>query len=234
MSLSARRGAVALLITTAVATLLVGCSSTAPTASNQPAPGAGPLSSSSGTRAPRSTAPAKKATVPVAPVKTVTVAAAPLVSVSPPVAIKIPAMFIDQPLIGLRVNRSDGSLTPPSGWNDIGWWNGGPAPGAPGAAIIAAHVDSDTGPAVFAGLGSLKDGSAIVIDRADGSIATYAVYKMSYFDRDHFPNDVVYRETGPSELHLVTCSGQWNRQAHDYSQNYVVFAKLVNDTTRAS
>lgn len=100
--------------------------------------------------------------------------------------------------------------------------------------MIAGHVDSETGPAVFAGLGSLRNGAKVVIDRADGSVATFAVYKSEYFDRNHFPSDVVYRETGPTELHLVTCTGRYDHSAHHYAQNYVVFAKLIHDTWRPS
>lgn len=160
------------------------------------------------------------------------IAKIPDASVAPPVTIAIPALEIDQDLVGLRVNRVDGSLTAPTEWNDIGWWSGGPAPGAEGAAVIAGHVDTKTGPAIFAGLGSLKNKAKITITRADGSVAVFEVYKTEYFDRHHFPNDVVYNETGPSELHLVTCTGPYDRAAQEYTQNYVVFAKLVHDTMK--
>lgn len=246
MSLSAHRGPAAVVVAVVATAVLAGCGASPPGSVTGPPAGRTPGSSQAGVVAP-ALAPKRAPSVKPAPLvkpappskvtkpgNRVQVAGAVPVSVSPPVSIKIPAMFIDQPLVGLRVNRSDGSLTPPDGWNDIGWWSAGPAPGAAGAAVIAGHVDSKTGPAVFAGLGSLKAGSKIVIDRADGSVATYAVYQTSYFDRDHFPSDVVYRQKGSSELHLLTCAGQWERGAQHYAQNYVVFAKIVHDTMRAS
>lgn len=240
MLLSAHRGPSAVVVAFVAAAILAGCGASPNRSVTEPLSNRTPGSSSAGALAPSEEAapatPAKPAPPGKRPkpVNRVKVARAVPVSVSPPVSIKIPAMFIDQPLVGLRVNRSDGSLTPPDGWNDIGWWSAGPAPGAAGAAVIAGHVDSETGPAVFAGLGSLKGGSKIVIDRADGSVATYAVYKTSYYDREHFPSDVVYRQKGSSELHLVTCAGQWERGVHHYAQNYVVFAKVVHDTMRVS
>lgn len=162
----------------------------------------------------------------------VPIAKVPDAGVAPPVTIAIPALEIHQDRVGLRVNRVDGALAAPTEWNDIGWWSDGPAPGAQGAAVIAGHVDTKTGPAIFAGLGSLKNGAKVTITRADGTIAVFEVYKTDYFDRNHFPNEVVYRETGPSELHLVTCTGSYDRAAQEYTQNYVVFAKLIHDTMK--
>ena len=229
-----RRYGLIMVATTVVLMIAAGCTPReSPTAT-------GPVQSSASTEhpstpVPKPTAPKRREPSTSKPAPTpVPVARPPATAVSPPVKIEIPAMSIDQDLVGLRVNRADGTLTPPSEWSDIGWWSAGPAPGAPGAAVIAGHVDSETGPAVFAGLGSLKNGAKVVIDRADGSVATYAVYKSEYFDRSHFPSDVVYRETGPTELHLVTCTGRYDHSAHHYSQNYVVFAELIHDTWRSS
>lgn len=220
--------------TTVVLTIAAGCTPPQPSMSAEPVASAAGTAHAS-TQAAKPVAPKQRKPSATMPTPTpVTVARPPAAAVSPPVKIEIPAMSIDQDLVGLRVNRADGTLTPPSEWSDIGWWSAGPAPGAPGAAVIAGHVDSETGPAVFAGLGSLKNGSKVVIYRADGSVATYAVYKSKYFDRNHFPDDVVYRETGPTELHLVTCTGSYDHSVHHYSQNYVVFAKLIHDTWRSS
>lgn len=230
------RGRYRLIVVASTVVLMIAAGCTpreSPTAAGPSQSPAGTARSS--TPVPKLSAEQKRTTPTTGPASTpVVVARAPNAAVSPPVKIEIPALSIDQDLVGLRVDRADGTLTPPSEWSDIGWWSAGPAPGAPGAAVIAGHLDSETGPAVFAGLGSLKDGAKVVIDRADGSVAIYAVYKSEYFDRSHFPSDVVYRETGPTELHLVTCTGRYDHAAHEYSQNYVVFAKLVHDTWRPS
>ncbi len=218
---------------------LTACSTAPVVAGPSPAASSPAASSIATTVAPgkaKAEKPAGVATTTVTPpaLAPVPIAKVPDAGVAPPVTIAIPALEIDQDLVGLRVNRADGSLTAPTEWNDIGWWSGGPAPGADGAAVIAGHVDTKTGPAIFAGLGSLKNKAKVTITRADGSVAVFEVYKTKYFDRNHFPNDVVYRETGPSELHLVTCTGPYDRSAQEYTQNYVVFAKLVHDTMKRS
>ena len=37
----------------------------------------------------------------------------------------------------------------PKGFDTVGWFGEGTKPGAPGNAVMAGHVDSKTGPAVF-------------------------------------------------------------------------------------
>lgn len=150
-------------------------------------------------------------------------------AVAPPVRISIPDLGIAQTLIGLRVGL-DGALQVPSEWMDIGWWSGGPAPGEPGGAVIAGHVNGGGEPAVFANLATLAPGAQVVVDRADGSQAVYAVSSKEQFAKADFPDAVVYSLDGPSRLHLVTCGGDFDRSTGHYFDNVVVFADLMSDT----
>lgn len=150
-------------------------------------------------------------------------------AVAPPVRISIPDLGIAQTLIGLRVGL-DGALQVPSEWMDIGWWSDGPAPGEPGGAVIAGHVNGGGEPAVFVDLATLGPGAQVVVDRADGSQAVYAVTAKEQFAKDDFPDAVVYSLDGPSRLHLVTCGGEFDRSTGHYFDNVVVFADLVSDT----
>ena len=47
-------------------------------------------------------------------------------------------------------------------------FTGGPAPGETGPAVIAGHVDSRSGPAVFYRLGDLRPGDDITVERTGG------------------------------------------------------------------
>ena len=155
-------------------------------------------------------------------------------SVAAPVRIEIPRLDIDRRLIGLQVDPGTGTLRAPGEWSQVGWWSDGPAPGAAGSAIVAGHVDSPAGPAVFAGLRSLRAGDRVVIDRADGTQATFAVTELQVYDVDNFPDDRVYRLHGPPSLHLLTCTGTYDRRAGRYLQNAVVYTRLVIDTADRS
>lgn len=142
---------------------------------------------------------------------------------SPPARIQIPAIRVDAGLgrVGLQ---SDGTIAVPSDWNQPAWYTGGPAPGAPGPAVIVGHLDSNTGPAVFWRLAKLEPGDAILISRHDGSTLRYHVTSIGEFARDHFPTAEVYGPTTNSVLRLITCGGAFDWSAHRYSANVIVFA----------
>lgn len=144
---------------------------------------------------------------------------------APPVRISIPALKIDQRLIGLQVNANR-QLEVPRHYTDIGWWSTGPAAGDPGAAVIVGHLDSMVGPAVFYRLSSLTRGDTIAVRRSDGTTVTFAVTRLQLFSKKHFPDKLVYRTTGTPSLNLLTCGGSYDR-ATGYRDNVVVFADLV-------
>ena len=74
-----------------------------------------------------------------------------------PLGISIPAAGVQGPVDPIRA--VDGQLEiPPPG--RAGWFSGGPRPGEPGRAVIVSHVDSQAGPALFAGLQTLGGGRA--------------------------------------------------------------------------
>lgn len=64
-----------------------------------------------------------------------------------PVRVRIPAIGVDAPMDELGLNPNGSLEVPP--YDRAGWYEGGPKPGERGPAVIAAHVDSTTGPAVF-------------------------------------------------------------------------------------
>jgi sortase (surface protein transpeptidase) len=145
---------------------------------------------------------------------------------SPPVALHIPS-------IGVRSNKivdlglqDDGTIDVPKDPSAPGWFTPGPSPGQLGPAVIAGHVDSDTGPAVFYRLGALRAGDEVKVRRADGSLATFSVDRVMTFAKDEFPTRAVYGATSRAELRLITCSGSYSDDT-GYDSNTVAFAHLV-------
>nr|MBA2478601.1 class F sortase [Sporichthyaceae bacterium] len=133
-----------------------------------------------------------------------------------------------QGLIELGVTP-DLQLEVPTNGDDIGWWNTGPSPGEPGGAVIAAHVSWNGGqPAIFVDLDDLPMGAEIIVDRADGTTATYVVARIERYLKDDFPNELIYRRDGPTQLYVITCAGDFVNGS--YAENVVVFADLVGDT----
>ncbi|MEK8173130.1 sortase [Streptomyces sp. M19] len=103
---------------------------------------------------------------------------------------------MDAPFTELTLD-AQGALNapPPDDTNLVGWFRDGPAPGERGNAIVAGHVDTRTGPAVFWPLSSVKPRAKVVITRRDGIVATFVVDDVETFAKDDFPDDRVYGDT---------------------------------------
>jgi len=143
-----------------------------------------------------------------------------------PLRIEIPAIGVRARVIGLGLNP-DRSLEVPTDFAETGWWTGGSRPGEPGPAIIAGHVDSTTGPAVFYRLGELRAGDAIAVVGRDGSRARFTVQGSEQYPKTRFPTARVYgRTTGPT-LRLITCSGTFDQASGHYLDNTVVYARAA-------
>ena len=146
---------------------------------------------------------------------------------APPVELKIPSLKVATRLVGLRTTRA-GTLGVPTDFARAGWWSQGPAPGDAAPAIIAGHVDNQSGPAVFARLDALKAGDPLAVRRADGTTATFEVRQVHRYAKRDFPTRLVYQGTpGEASLRLITCGGAFDRKSGHYRDNTVVFAALV-------
>jgi Sortase domain len=146
-------------------------------------------------------------------------------TVAAPVRLGIPALHVTSSL--LRLGRAkDGTIEVPQRFDIAGWYQEGPRPGQPGPAVIVGHVDSKAdGPGVFFNLYRLKRGTALLVDRADGSTVTFRVTKVSRVSKTRFPTDLVYTPTLQSALRLVTCGGSFDKTKRSYRDNVIVYAE---------
>ncbi|MFI0514533.1 class F sortase [Streptomyces sp. WSLK1-5] len=156
-------------------------------------------------------------------------AAAPALPPSPPDRVRIPAIRVDAPLMGLALTASGSLDVPPASRKNLaGWYEAGTTPGETGTAILAGHVDNAEGPAVFYDLGALRKGSAIEVDRRDGSVAVFTVDAVEVYDAKDFPDEKVYGAARRPELRVITCGGGYSRST-GYRGNVVVFAHLTSN-----
>ncbi|MET8094555.1 class F sortase [Micromonospora sp. NPDC005220] len=149
------------------------------------------------------------------------VAAAPAPQ-GPPTRVRVPRIGVDSPLTVLGLDRV-GALIPPTDFQTAGWYGGGPAPGDTGPAVLAGHLDSRRGPAVFARLGELRAGDLVEVWRGGQRLA-FRVTGSLRTRKDQFPTAAVYGPTPGAELRLVTCGGDFDRRRGHYVDNVVVFA----------
>jgi hypothetical protein len=151
---------------------------------------------------------------------------APTLARSKPVRVQIPAIGVDSKLMDLSLDSAGRMSVPPDG-TEAGWYTGAPTPGELGPAIIAGHVDWGGHQGVFYHLRNLKPNDQVTVTRLDGSTALFRVIRVDAFPKTKFPTDTVYGDINYAGLRLITCGGSFDRQAHSYNDNIVVFAQLV-------
>jgi sortase (surface protein transpeptidase) len=223
-----RRGALAAVVTAVLLVLgggLVARALTAPGPPPQPDSSQGkpaPTRSGSATSSPRTSPTTPAAQVPASDF-------GPIMVPSPPVGLRIPSIKVaTKGLVDLGLDDK-GELEAPKDFQQAGWYAAGPTPGEFGPSVIAAHVDSHLGPAVFYRLGSLKKGAKVMVERQDGSTATFVVDRVERYPKAQFPTSEVYADTGGrAELRLITCGGDIDQRSGHYVDNVVAYAHLVS------
>ncbi len=140
-----------------------------------------------------------------------------------PEKIIIPSIGVNSPLMDLGLQK-DGTLEVPSDYQRAGWFERGAAPGRQGPAVIAGHVDSRTGPAVFYRLADLKPGAEIRVTTVGGKNMTFTVDDVQQYPKAKFPTAAVYGPVPGPVLRLITCGGQFDSTQGHYRDNVVVYA----------
>jgi sortase (surface protein transpeptidase) len=149
-----------------------------------------------------------------------------LQQVPEPVRLIIPSIGVRTGLVHLGVTSS-GALQVPATTAVAGWYTGSARPGAIGAAVIAGHIDSVSGPGVFFRLRLMRPGERVYVRRADGSLAVFEVTAVHSYLKTRFPTMAVYGPVPAAELRLITCGGTFDYATGHYLSNVIVYADLV-------
>jgi hypothetical protein len=150
-------------------------------------------------------------------------ATTPVLDAAAPVRLEIPSLGVSTDLVALGLT-ADGTMQVPKQWQQAGWYAGGPRPGEDGPAVIAGHVDSVSGPAVFFRLHDLQAGDAVIVTRADHSVVRFVIDRLAQFPKSSFPTTAVFGATPGPTLRLITCTGAFDESARSYLDNLVAFA----------
>ncbi|MFJ3359861.1 class F sortase [Streptomyces anthocyanicus] len=147
-----------------------------------------------------------------------------------PQRLDVPGLDIDAPVVARGLD-AEGAIEPPpfDQPGTVGWYAAGVTPGAAGTALMVGHVDTETRPAVFYRLSTLEPGQTIRVARDDDEVAEFTVDDVQVLTRDGFDAQQAYgpRDTGRSELRLITCGGTFDHTTDSYTANVVVSAYLT-------
>jgi sortase A len=140
-----------------------------------------------------------------------------------PVRLKIPGINIDAAVeyVGLT---PEGTMDVPKGPDDVAWFERGQRPGERGSAVMAGHYDLKNGEAgPFDNLRTLRPGDKVYVEDDTGEIISFVVRESRTYDPKADASDVFGSHDGKAHLNLITCEGEWDTRAQQYSKRLVVF-----------
>ncbi|MEH7441190.1 class F sortase [Bacillus sp. JJ1122] len=142
-----------------------------------------------------------------------------------PYRLQIPSIDVDTLIenVGLLDN---GQMGVPESFETVGWYERGPKPGERGNAVLAGHVDSKKGPAVFFYLKKLKEGDEVIISDKRGKSLTYKVKGVKSYPTELSPVNEIFDYSYQSNLNLITCTGIYDRTTGNHSERLVVYTSL--------
>ncbi|SDI47883.1 class F sortase [Natribacillus halophilus] len=143
-----------------------------------------------------------------------------------PASIDIPAIDVETDIeeVGILDN---GQMGVPSDEDGVAWFEPGTKPGATGNAVMAGHVDSYEGPAIFFDLEDLADGDEIIVSDEEGKALIFTVRTQESYPLGEAPMDDIFGSSGDtSHLNLITCAGTFNEEEGTHDERLVVYAEL--------
>ncbi len=152
-----------------------------------------------------------------------------LLGAATPMKVTVPSIDASSSLIPLG-KKPDGELEVPPLSNPMqaSWYDGSPAPGTLGPAVILGHVNGNGIQGIFYKLKDVTAGQEILVDRSDGQTAVFTVSHIDTVPKDAFPSNDVYGDTSDAQLRLITCGGIFDPEARSYEANVVVYASLTS------
>lgn len=228
------RGAAAVPVVLALVGVLTACQGR----STPSAAGAAPARPSTASSVAPSSSAARSTSVPTAvpsqdprllppqPITGVDPTTSAAATVGVPTRVRIPSIGVDAPVARLGL-EPDGAMQAPPDWDVPGWYAGGPRPGQVGPAVIAGHIDSLSGPAVFFQLARLETGDEVLVMTDAGRVLRFVVDGRQTFTKARFPTHLVYGPQPVPVLRLITCTGEFDAATGSYLSNLVVSAHLA-------
>ncbi|WP_100374243.1 class F sortase [Bacillus sp. FJAT-45037] len=147
-----------------------------------------------------------------------------------PSRIQIPSIEVDARTEEVGV-LDNGEMGVPEEIDQVGWFEPGTKPGNVGNAVMAGHVDSRTGPAIFFRLDELEEGDEVIVSSDSDETYTFVVTGKESYPYDSAPIAEIFGRSDTRNLNLITCTGTFNRSVGTHEERLVVFTELKEDET---
>ncbi len=144
----------------------------------------------------------------------------------PDVRLEIPSIGVDAWVIRMGLD-TNGVMEVPRNGQLVAWYDFTSVPGAPGNAVMSAHLDYRGSTAVFWRLGDLRDGDRVIVV-LEGEPIEYVVSRIySTRPEDADLREIIGGRSGPETVTLITCGGIWDAAEGQYDHRVIVQAQRV-------
>ncbi len=128
---------------------------------------------------------------------------------SPPAALSIPDLDLTLDHV-VALGHIGGRREQPGTARGVGWFADGPAPGAPGVAVLSGHASFGYSPGAFARLAKLEPGATITVRDAVGRETRFTARRTAVFPASE-PDSTLVAPAGPGpQLRLITSDGTYD------------------------
>lgn len=146
-----------------------------------------------------------------------------------PAQIEIPSIGVDAAIEPTGI-LENGEMGVPEDVDQVGWFEPGFKAGSKGHSVLAGHVDSLTGPAVFYDLTKVKTGELVTLTDTKGRKMIFEVKEINSYQTDQAPIKEIFGKSDKRMLNLITCTGDFNRDIGSHEERLVISAELVSDS----
>jgi hypothetical protein len=92
--------------------------------------------------------------------------------------------------------------------------------------VIIGHLDSQTGPGLFALLPGVRRGTEVTVTDDARDVHRFSVIGKAQVPKATFPSAAVYGAASRPVLVLITCGGTYT--AGSYADNVLVYARAIS------
>ena len=122
------------------------------------------------------------------------------------------------------------AVAAPNNVNLAGWFVDSMLPGQKGLSIIDGHVSGRTKDGVFKQLAGVKTGDIVIVTMGGGKEHKYKVFATNTVPHEQAAQVLFDQDPKvTSQLNLITCTGQFDRQSETYADRVIVYAELINN-----
>ncbi|HUV71822.1 MAG TPA: class F sortase [Clostridia bacterium] len=142
-----------------------------------------------------------------------------------PQKLVIPKINVEAEVVPVGINSQGEMEMPQNPWL-VAWYQNEIQLGKKGSLVLAGHLDSKTGPAVFYQLVNLEIGDEIEVFDQSQKKFVYLVIEKETFAENKFPLEKVFAANDKKRLNLITCRGVFDKTSQRYNQRVVVFTEF--------